>query len=117
MKNLGFQIRLNGELICRAEIDSEFFTTHCILTSLHREADQNRLTDLFVGGLDSNLDQSVIWTKEALKKGDQILIEVVEGDFEPPKTVSKRNSEELILQEKIKYFLRLKEELKEHLEE
>jgi hypothetical protein len=55
----------------------------------------------------------VTWVKRDLQVGDQLVIEVVEGKFDPPASVLKRDPEELVLQEKIKYFHRLKEELKD----
>jgi hypothetical protein len=54
----------------------------------------------------------VTWINQDLQVGDQLVIEVIEGEFDPPSSVLEMDSDELVLQEKIKYFHRLKEELK-----
>jgi hypothetical protein len=117
MKNPGFQITINGNLLCRAGLDAEFFVTMCTLTSLKRAMPLSEELSLSIGGLDSVEEQSLTWTNKNLKTGDQILIEVVEGDFDAPLKKSQIETEELVLQEKLKYFHRLKEELKEQLGE
>lgn len=117
MLNQGFKITLNGNLLCRAGLEAEFFVTVCTLTSLKRAIPPSEELSLSIGGLDSVEDLSLTWTNKHLQTGDQILIEVVEGDFDAPLKSSRINAEELVLQEKLKYYHRLKEELKEHLGE
>jgi hypothetical protein len=115
MKNQGFKITLNGDSLCRAGLDTEFFVTVCTLTSLKRAMPPSDELSLSIGGLDSVEDLYLTWANKALLPGDQILIEVVEGDFDAPQKIHQIKAEELVLQEKLKYFHRLKEELKEHL--
>jgi hypothetical protein len=117
MKNQGFQITLNGNLLCRAGLEAELFVTVCSLTSLKRAIPPSEELSLSIGGLDSVEDHYLNWANKTLQPGVQILIEVVEGDFDAPLKGSRIKAEELVLQEKLQYFHRLKEELKEHLGE
>jgi hypothetical protein len=113
MKNQGFKVLLNGESLCRAGFESEHFVTHVILSSIRRELHPGNELSLHIGGLNSSENHHVTWVNKDLQLGDHLVIELVEGEFDPPASVLKRDPDELVLQEKIKYFHRLKEELKD----
>jgi hypothetical protein len=115
MKNHGFEIKLNEEVLCRAGFENQHSVLHCIANSVRRKQDSEEHLDFSVGGLDSDANRHVDWVNRTLKHGDKITIEVISGDFDPPVKVSVQKTEEFLLEQKIKYFLKLKEELKEHL--
>jgi hypothetical protein len=50
-----------------------------------------------------------------LEMGDRLTIEIVDAPFDPPSVVRMRDSEAVTLAQKIEYFHRLKEELKDYL--
>ncbi|HMR20045.1 MAG TPA: hypothetical protein PKA53_12160 [Sphingobacterium sp.] len=116
MNTYGFDVTLNGEQIAKAGLAKKNYVISCTLHTLHRKDGSEEMC-LYVGGLDTEGEQHVGWYSEALKVGDKISFEVIEGPFDPPKTAGRKMSEEEIRQHKIKHYLQLKEELKDYLEE
>lgn len=117
MPKYGFEIKLNNEILCRAGFDIDFYVLTCCLTSMKRQSDESNEISINVGGLDSVNKNHVNWIDKALKNGDKISIEIVTEKFEVPTTVMMQETDEVVLEQKIRYFYHLKEELKEHLKE
>ena len=51
-----------------------------------------------------------------LKEGDTITIKVITADFEPARRIRLKLSKEKTLEDKLRYYYQLREELKDHLE-
>ena len=115
MSSYGFGVQVNGEKLCKAGIDTDRHVVTCILDALLRlnEPDELRLT---VSGLNSVTGEYPEWVKKELKDGDTITIKVITQDFEAPHMIRPTISKEKMLDSKLQYYYRLREELKEHLE-
>ncbi|HEU4717429.1 MAG TPA: hypothetical protein VFU15_06340 [Bacteroidia bacterium] len=88
-----------------------------MLTSVCRETEPGKEeVTLSAGGLDSAANTHVDWLLRDVSEGDVVTIKIITGSFDPPQKARKK-PEELVLENKLKYFYRLKEELKEHLRE
>jgi hypothetical protein len=117
MKKHGFEIKINDEKICRAGLAVDYYVVTCGLVSMMRKKDDRDEVSIRVGGLNAITNSSVTWTDKVLKKGDKISIEIIDGMFDEPTEITIPDTEEFVLQEKINYFHKLKEELKDHLNE
>jgi hypothetical protein len=117
MTNYGFEIELNGEILHRAGFDNQYYVLNCIISSMRRKIDESEELDFRVSGLNSDTEQHVDWMVQKLKLGDKISVQVIADNFDKPVKVRARDSKQVILEEKIKYYYKLKEELKEHLTE
>ncbi|MCF2496714.1 hypothetical protein [Dyadobacter chenhuakuii] len=113
--NYGFEVHINGEQLCKAGIDADRHVVTCILTSLRRVNEPDEL-DLTVSGLNSVTGQHPGWIDKELKEGDTITIKVITEGFEPARRIRPKLSEEKILDNKLRYYHQLREELKEYLE-
>lgn len=117
MKNHGFEIKVNDEKICRAGLDVDYYVVSCDLISKMRKNDECNDVSIQVGGLNSLNMNHVNWITRDLKKGDKVCIEIIDENFDEPSEITIPNTEEFALQERIKLYYKLKEELKEHLNE
>jgi hypothetical protein len=113
-KSYGFEVSLNGSKIARAGIAKENYVVNCIVDAVRRKDGSSELF-LQVGGLDSEADIHVSWYSDELKKGDKIVVEVIDENFDEPVHASRRISNDERIQQKLKYFHELKEELKDYL--
>lgn len=113
--NYGFEVRVNGEQVCKAGIDTDRHVVTCILTSLRRAHEPHTL-DLAVSGLNSVTGESADWIDMDIKHGDTITIKVIASDFDPAQRIRPSVSKEKMLADKLNYYHKLKEELKEYLE-
>jgi len=117
MNNYGFEIELNGKKLVRAGLDCRHYVLSCILNSIRR-SDESEELYIGVSGLDIKADQHVGWIQqEDLKLGDTVSIKVIDVNFDNPVSCTERISEEEDRKRKIDYYYRLKDELKEYLEE
>ncbi len=117
MKKHGFEIKINDETICRAGLDVAYYVVSCNLVSMMRKNDEQEEISIHVGALNAVNNNHLLWTNNLLKSGDRISIEIIDSTFDEPAEITLAESEEFVLQQKIKYFHRLKEELKGHLDE
>jgi hypothetical protein len=117
MNRYGFEIKLNDKKLCRAGLESDFYIISCMLGSIRRKNENTEEIYINVGGLDSITNENVDWINRTLNKGDKISIEVINEKFDPPTLIHVSDKKEFILEQKINYYYRLKEELKEHLKE
>ena len=117
-KIYGFKVLLNEALVCRAGFEEENAVVNCNLVTVRRLGEEVEELYMSVGGLLSDTEQHASWYNNYdLKEGDKILFEVISGDFDSPKIMKERMSEEHALANKLKHYYILKEELKEHLKE
>jgi hypothetical protein len=117
MIKYGFEIKLNDEKLTRAGFDTDYYVISCMLDSMMRKDDDEKEISLTVTGLNSMTKNHVEWITKILQKGDVINIEIITDNFDLPSKVRVEDGDEVVLQQKIKYFYKLKEELKEHLKE
>lgn len=118
MKNkFGFQVLINGKKICRAGFENENAIVTCILDSVRREKDNSEELNISISGLNSDTQQHANWFSNKLQEGDKISIEIISNNFDTPISISKAFSEKDILSQKLKYYHKLKEELKDYLKE
>ncbi|MBD0833073.1 hypothetical protein [Aestuariibaculum sediminum] len=115
--NHGFKVTLNENVLTHAGIEDKQFIVSCILDSFNRQISPETETNLQVSGLITASQQHVKWVNTPLKLGDKITIEVINKNFNAPETISAPKSEEDILQKKLKTYNKLKEELKNYLNE
>lgn len=117
MKKHGFKVELNGKQLCKAGFQEDNSVLTCILDSIQRTNAPMEELNLSVSGLNSETKQHASWLHEKLNEGDKITIEVISDDFESPKELRQAISEEDLIQQKVKQYHKLKEELKEYLQE
>lgn len=80
----GFEIKINGERLCRAGFDAGQYVLACAL-SLVKQAGHEEKAQIHVGGSEGETIKHIYWVmQQALQRGDQITIEVVSGNFDPP---------------------------------
>lgn len=115
MKNYGLEVELNGKKLCRAGFEEKYFVLSAHLTYVRREMDESEEFYFGVGGLDSVEDVHVDWVSENLELGDVMTFRVIDKDYDMPQIRRNTLSEEEILQNKLKHYYQLQEELKEYL--
>lgn len=115
-KNYGFEVCLNGNKLARAGIQKENYVVGCNIDAVHRKDGSEEL-HMSVSGLDSDVQMHVSWFGERIKIGDKISIEVINDQFDEPTSFGKKFTEEEIREQKMKHYFRLKEELKDYLDE
>lgn len=111
MEKMGFKVSLNGVAIADAGFADENYVLNSIMDAVHRP-DGSTLLHLRVGGLSIDKQQHAEWLAERLHVGDSVTIEVINGPFDPPTSVRESISEAEVLQNKIKLYFQLREELK-----
>lgn len=88
----------------------------CIVNAIFRKQEKKQSLELNVSGLNSDENQHVKWVKLAnLRENDIISVKIVAGDFDEPKEKNEKRSPEYLLEQKIKTYYKLKEELKDYL--
>lgn len=116
MNNKGFEIKLNDKLVCNAGIKNNHGVVTCILMAVLRKGDENQELRLDIAGLNSDTDERNKWlTGKILNHNDIISIRIIEDNFDAPKAVTKRTWNTPTLEQKLKKYHQLKEELKDHL--
>jgi hypothetical protein len=84
MESLGLAIYLNGELLCKAGFKNDQFVLACIVKLVSKPASPLDI-ELNVGGTEGETIKQIYWVvQKALQEGDELLIEVIEGDFFAP---------------------------------
>lgn len=116
-KIFGFKVLINEETICRAGFENENSILTCILDSIRRKDDDSEELNISISGLNTDTNQSVAWIDNKLKEGDKISIEIISDNFDTPYVIREPKSEKDIIAQKLKYFNKLKAELKDHLKE
>ncbi|ERJ58038.1 hypothetical protein [Sphingobacterium paucimobilis] len=116
MNRYGLKIKINGEVVSNAGFDKDNYVLTGGTTFVKRA---NCCEDYYfnIGGLDSDEDEHVDWYRTVVKVGDVITMEVIDGPFDPPNHRYKNDlTPEEIIQNKIDFYNKLKEELKGHIE-
>jgi hypothetical protein len=114
MDNKGFEIKLNNELVCKAGLKNNHHVVSCIIDAIFRKEDKQQELRLNVSGLNSDTLQHNKWLRsQPLNENDIITIKIINDDFDPPNEVGEKRSDEFLLEQKIKTFKKLKEELKD----
>ena len=117
MNKPAFEVTLNGQKIATAQIESDFGVLTTIVTWVRRE-DNSESLNVSISGLDSVAEKKIKWAAQDLKIGDKLLVSVIEetttqtdeGIIEIFDTTS-------VLDHKLMTYHKLKEELKEYLNE
>ncbi|MEZ4773168.1 MAG: hypothetical protein R3D00_08295 [Bacteroidia bacterium] len=85
MNTHGFEIKINGERLCRAGFDTGQYVLACALDLKRETGESSDRMEINVIGTEENTTKQIIWLlQKALLKGDQISIEVITGNFDPP---------------------------------
>ncbi|MFD0989583.1 hypothetical protein ACFQ1R_05710 [Mariniflexile jejuense] len=116
-KNYGFKVSLNNKPLTHAGIKDEHYVVTCILDSFNRTLEPKKGLNLNISGLKSTLQQRLKWIDTPLKLGDKITIEIISDNYDEPALISESKSKETILEGKIRAYKKLKEELKDYLNE
>lgn len=117
MNNKGFEIHLNNKLVCKAGIKDNHGTVSCIVGTIRRKgnAAQEEIY-LDVSGLNSDTGEFAKWVKSnPLKMNDVITINVITDNFDAPIEIGEKKSKEFLLEQKIRTYKKLKEELKDYI--
>ena len=116
MEYKGFEISLNDKLLCKAGFGNNHGIVTCIIDAILRKDKKEQELFLNISGLNSDTGQHVKWLRNnALNEHDTIVIKVIKNDFDSPNEIREKKSEEFLLEQKIKTYKRLKEELKGYL--
>ncbi|WP_343558999.1 hypothetical protein [Sphingobacterium sp.] len=117
MDNIGINIKINGEQTIRTGFNKAHYVLHAMAAFARRQG-SNEEFGFHVGGLDSDAVEDVDWLNTSLNLGDLVTLEIVKGPFDPSKPYKFQiPSEEEQLKYELELFYRLKEELKDHIEE
>lgn len=85
MNSHGLEIKINGEYFCRAGFDTHMHVLACALDLAKTPGQTDDRIELSVGGMEGEAIKQIYWAiQQALRRGDQITIEVVSGPFDPP---------------------------------
>lgn len=112
----GFSVQINGKEFCKAGFEAESILT-CILHAIRRKDQEEEELYLSVSGADTKNNLRGSWGYDQdLKKGDKITFEVIEAPFDKPQyKEGKFIDPDKELKQKIAYYHKLKEELKDHI--
>lgn len=115
-KMTALEIKLNDKIISTVGITG-VGSLNSIITLLRKE-DNHEYVRLIVGGSSSSEKKSFDWVDEDLKMGDNVTITITSTDniTRPVKETSEKEIDDIVIQQKIKTFHRLKEELKGHID-
>ena len=116
-KIYGFKVLINEELICRAGFENENSVVTCILDSIGGKNDDSEELNISICGLNSDTNQRADLYENNLQEGDKISIEIISDNFDTPSSIREPKSEKDIIAQELKYFNKLKAELKDHLKE
>lgn len=117
MKNPAFEITLNGQKIATAQVESDFGVLSAIVTWVRR-VDNSESLDFIITGRDSEQAKNLQWARHDLKLGDKLLLSVIDEKTTPTdEGVIEIHDSTSVLEQKLKIFYKLKEELKEYLNE
>ena len=102
----GYDVLINGQQVSAA-IDKGVLTL--IITRLNN--DSNNYISLDLGGLDTNTQQQISWSKTALKEGDEIVVKIKKIDEVTTPLETKIIDEKELKQRRLENFYALKENL------
>lgn len=113
-----FEVSLNGEKICLAGIPAQYSVLAVHTIRVRRRGEEIETLDLNVSGLNSETSEQYRWQTRDLRINDEIRIKIVDSDFpDQPDEIIPQESKDDSLKRKIEYFYRLKEELKDHIQD
>jgi hypothetical protein len=116
MKEPCIEVFLNGKPLAQARMASGQGVIAQHVTWSKRKGEKKGDTILMLGGLDSKAGQHMDWIKPLeLQMGDEVTIRLTNSRKATRPAKRKVSSKKLVLQQKINYFNRLKEELKGHI--
>jgi len=114
-KKLGLKIKVNGNLVTNAGLDTDDYALIGNVTFTERN-NGNKDFALNVSGMDGKQKDHLYWYGTELKAGDTITFEVIEAPFDDPKTRIKSDiDQEAIIKSKLENYNHLKEKLKDHI--
>jgi hypothetical protein len=106
-KTTAFRVSVNGKRLCVAGIAGD-----CVLSAILSHVFGNGRDETFlrVGGLESAVQEHVVWAHQNIKIGDEIRIKVLAGNsIDEPKNRERRDPKEDIKQQK-RYVKRMARE-------
>jgi len=114
---ISFEIFLNGTRLNVAGIKSEAGVLTSIVTWVKRKNENNDEIFLDVSGSDSSQQKSLKWIDTKLHLNDEIHIKITGNDQIDQPEIKKADYHAALLESKLKSYYRLKEELKDHIDE
>lgn len=114
-----FEVFINGEKRVVAGIGDQYGVLSATVTWVRKKPDDVGETHFHVSGLYSDTRDQPIWLDIPLDNNDEVVIKLRKPEVDDP-PIRIRSAAEMIqlaLENKIKYFHQLKEELKDHLDE
>jgi hypothetical protein len=81
MNKLGFEIKVNGEKLCRTGVESDEYIVTSIFNIILRKGEKEAGFSIEVSALDSEKGESVKWVKKTLSKSDKINLEIITGNL------------------------------------
>ncbi|WP_316814581.1 hypothetical protein [Pedobacter nyackensis] len=118
MNNPVFEVYVNGELVTKAGITADLGVLSMITTWVKRATYNDESLSLTVSGLNSIENTHLDWYGSELKIGDEINIKITDQKEVTNPTIKQgwTMTDESILEDKLKRFYSLKEELKEYID-
>lgn len=114
-KKLGLKIKVNGNLVTNAGLDTDDYVLIGNVTFSKRNNGSKDFT-LNVSGMDGELNDHLYWYGTDLKEGDTITFEVIEAPFDDPQTRTKSDiDQEAMIKSKLENYYHLKEKLKDYI--
>lgn len=111
-----FEIILNGEKVSSASLNSEYGVITTIVTCIKRIGEEHETIELDISGLDSQTQNRWEWLSKELQNTDEITIKILpSGETEPPSIMTIEAMQKRMLENNLKTFYRLREQLKDHI--
>lgn len=110
------EITLNGEKVSLAGLKSEYGVITAIVTCKKRFGEKEETITLDVAGLDSQTRNRWEWFNKDLQNTDEIIVKIIPSDkSEQPSVITEETMRQRLLEDNLKTFYRLREELKDHI--
>jgi hypothetical protein len=111
---IGFEISLNGNLLCTAGVEPGVTTvilSHVVGTRLQAQRNLSPETELSVSGLHSLTEESMTWLHQEIETGDEITVRVLTTDSASPVHSSKLRDAEAEQVRQREYVEKMAEQL------
>ncbi|KQN36001.1 hypothetical protein ASE92_07640 [Pedobacter sp. Leaf41] len=117
MNKPAFEVTLNGQKIATAQIESDFGVVTTIVTWVRRD-DNSESLNVSISGRDSIAEKNIKWAAQDLKIGDKLVVSIIdETTTQTDEGVVEIFDSITVLDHKLMTYHKLKEELKEYLNE
>lgn len=112
------EVILNGQKVCMAGILSKQ-SSYGVIINLATSEGRPSLINLDVSGLNIEKSEHLHWFNSNLEFNDEVIIRIIDSSLadEPKKKYSVDEGKQHDFENKLKWFYKLREELKDHIKD